>query len=157
MINSHFVKLPPLHVNFMSLRRFSIGKFQVLHIGINPHTSTGQLKSRFVEETQGFLVDTKLNMSKECAFAAKQANSLLGCIRKCITISQGRWSFPSTQQVKHTWRAASISGLLSTRKTWTHGNKFSRGSQRWSRGDVWEEGEVAMTVKHGEGTAQGGT
>ena len=60
-------------------------KCKVLHLGRkNPiHQcllGAIQLVSNLAEKDLGVLVDTKLNMSQQCALATKRANGIFGCI-----------------------------------------------------------------------------
>ena len=43
-----------------------------------------QLESILAEKDLRVLVNTRLNMSQQCAFAAKKANGILNCIRQSI-------------------------------------------------------------------------
>ncbi|KAK4828085.1 hypothetical protein QYF61_023145, partial [Mycteria americana] len=67
-----------------NLRKFSKEKCKVLHLVRNNPThqcmlGTTQLESSLAEKVLG---DTKLNMCQQCALAAEEATSILGCIRQ---------------------------------------------------------------------------
>ncbi|GAB0180047.1 mitochondrial enolase superfamily member 1 [Grus japonensis] len=66
--------------------RFNNEMCQVLHLGRNnprhQHTlSATQLESSIVEKNLWVLVDTKLNMSQQCALGSTKANGILGCTK----------------------------------------------------------------------------
>ncbi|PKU37421.1 rna-directed dna polymerase from mobile element jockey-like [Limosa lapponica baueri] len=72
-----------------NLMEFNKDKCKVLHLGkYNPgvqhRLGSTQLGSSSVD--LGVLVDNKLSMNEQCAAVAKQANRMLGCINKGITI-----------------------------------------------------------------------
>jgi len=76
-----------------NLMKFSKEKCQVLCLRKNNHMhqhmmGATQLGSSLAEKDLGVLVDTKLNMSQQCAFPAKVVNSILRCMRQSIA---SRW------------------------------------------------------------------
>ncbi|GAB0176921.1 mitochondrial enolase superfamily member 1 [Grus japonensis] len=73
-----------------NLMKFNKDKCKVLHLGkhnpgVQHRLGSTQLGSSSVERDLGVLVDSKLNMSEQCAAVAKKANRMLGCINKGIT------------------------------------------------------------------------
>ncbi|GAB0179637.1 mitochondrial enolase superfamily member 1 [Grus japonensis] len=73
-----------------SFIKFNKYKCKVLHLGKHNPRMQHRMGSTWLEMSSvardlGVLVDNKLNMSEECAAAAKKANRMLDCINKGIT------------------------------------------------------------------------
>ncbi|PKU43585.1 reverse hypothetical protein [Limosa lapponica baueri] len=73
-----------------NLMKFKKDKCKVLHLGkhnpgVQNTLASMKLRSSSVERDLRVLEDHKLNMSEQCAAAAKQARRMLGCIKKIIT------------------------------------------------------------------------
>ena len=72
-----------------NLMKLNKEKHKVLHLGRNNPMHqcvlwATQLENSFAEKDLGVLVDTRLNMSQQCALAAKEPNGTLCCIRQSI-------------------------------------------------------------------------
>lgn len=90
------------------------------------------LESSSAEWDFGVLVENKLNMSQQCAFRAKKADSVLACIRKSMA-SRLRQVVVFSVFSGHIWSTMSTSGLPSMRNMWTFWSGSIEGLQRLSR------------------------
>jgi len=61
--------------------QFGKRKCKVLHLGRNSTVHQYILESCLAERDLRVLVDTRLNMSQQCALLVKKANCIFGCIR----------------------------------------------------------------------------
>ncbi|KAK4822566.1 hypothetical protein QYF61_016135 [Mycteria americana] len=78
------------HCTIINGRKFNKSKCQILHpgqrnAGHNYKLGEECLEGSPAERDLGVLVDSRLNMSQQCALAAKRAKHILGCIKHSIT------------------------------------------------------------------------
>ncbi|KAK4815392.1 LOW QUALITY PROTEIN: hypothetical protein QYF61_001380, partial [Mycteria americana] len=65
--------------------KFYKSKCQILHLGRSNAGTQEWLESSPAERGLGELVDSRLNVSQQCALAARRANRILGCFKHSIT------------------------------------------------------------------------
>ncbi|GAB0193764.1 mitochondrial enolase superfamily member 1 [Grus japonensis] len=118
-----------------NLIKFNKGNCKVLPLGRNNpmHQYTlgaNQLES-WLKKDLGVLVDHKLNVSQQCALAAKRANSTSGCLKQSVASRSREVILPlCSALVKCICSAGSSAGLPSTTETWTYWRESSEETRR---------------------------
>ena len=114
-----------------NIMKFNKEKCRILHLGTNNPMhqcmlGATQLEGNLAEKALGILVDTTLNMSQQCALAAKKANGILGCIRQSIASRSREVILPlCSALVRLSTVPCPVLGS-SVRETWTYWRQYSK-------------------------------
>ncbi|XP_059581297.1 uncharacterized protein LOC106737704 isoform X1 [Alligator mississippiensis] len=103
---------------------FNVDKRRVLHLGRrNPHPmyrrGSSPLESTEAERDLGVIIDSRMNMSRQCQTAASKASQTLSCIQRCIS-SWCREVKPPSMRLwsGHSWSTASSTGRRTSGGMW---------------------------------------
>ncbi|KAK4810810.1 LOW QUALITY PROTEIN: hypothetical protein QYF61_008793 [Mycteria americana] len=153
-----------------NLMIFNKDKCQVLHLGRKNPWQQYRLGNDWLPALLGPSVDSKLNMSQQCALAAKKASSILGCINK-------HFGHPNTKKkdtvkVEQAERRATKMGtgacvlleelegtglfLPGEEKAWGRGEGHLTAAFQYLQRFDQEDGARLFTVVHGGRTRDNG-